>query len=157
MYSIAISQIWKEFFSLFPKIFKFYFIFYQRTLHETDKGGIFVNQLSEQREGEPAERHAVERGARTGEEHGVESRAPGSGAQPEQEQAREHDERIQDVQRRSADCAQPCARRAERVEHQPERIAQRDREHREHDLIRDGRPHPKSLAQKPSPRCGASA
>lgn len=111
----------------------------------------------EQRESKAAERHAVERGARSGEEHGVEPRAPGSGAQSKQEQPREHDERVQHVQRRSAHCAKSCARRAERVEHQPERIAQRDRERREHDLIRDRRPHPKSLAQKPSPRCGASA
>ena len=103
------------------------------------------------------ERHAVEQRAGNGEEHGVRSCPTRAGAQPQQEQTREHRQRIEQIQRGSADSAAFRARRAQRVEHQPEREAQHQRQPCEHRLILYRGPHPKSFAQKPSPRCGVSA
>ena len=156
-YSKAIFWIWKEFFSKICDFFKFFFTFAQRNLQKMDKGCEPVNSLSEQRGEVGAERCAVEHGAREREQDRIEPGPSGAGAQPQQEQPREHDQRIQHIQRRPAERAAFCARCAQRVEHQPEREAQGRCQRREHRLVRYRGSHPKSLDQKPSPRCGVSA
>lgn len=122
-----------------------------------DKAYKLVNRLSEHGQQNRAERHAVEHCARGGEQDGVEPCASRAGAQPEQKEPREHDQRIEHIEQYTKRGAAFRARRAQRIEHQPERKAQRERERREHRLILYRGSHPKSLAQKPSPRCGVSA
>ena len=156
-YSKAIFRIWKEFFSEIRDFFKFFFTFAQRNFKKMDKSGNPVNGLSEQRDEPGAERRAVKRGAREREQDGIEPRPSGAGAQPQQEQPSEHDQCIQHIQRRPAERAAFCARCAQRVEHQPERKAQGRCQRREHRLVGYRGPHPKSLDQKLSPRCGVSA
>lgn len=103
-----------------------------------------------------AECNPVEQRAEPGEEQRIEPCAPRAGAQPQQEQPREDGERVEQVERGAAEGAQMRARCAQRVEHEPEREAERERERREHRLIGDRGLHPKSLAQKPSPRGAVS-
>ena len=122
-----------------------------------DKRCTFVNSPAEQGRGKGAERHAVEQRAERGEKDGIEPRAAGGGAQPEQEQAREDDQREEHVEPRPREPAAAPSGRLQRVEHQSERVAQHERECREHGLLRHRGRHPKSLAQKPSPRWGVSA
>ena len=157
LYSIAISQFWKVFFCFFQKIFKFFFTFEQGLSENVDKDAQLVNHLTKHRQHDVTECRAVERGACDCEKHGVESRAPRAGAQPQQKKPREYNQRIDEIQRRPSECAAFCARCAQRVEYQPECKAQHQRQRREHRLIRHRGLHPKSFAQKPSPRCGVSA
>ena len=157
IYCKARIAIWKDFFCKFQGIFKFFFIFAQRTEQKPPQRGEFFNSASKYGQQNRAERQPVEQRAERGEQHGVESRAPRAGAQTQQEQPREHDQREQQVERRAAEGAALCARGAQRVEHQPEREAQHQRQRREHGLILHRGVHPKILLQKPSPRCGVSA
>ncbi len=116
-----------------------------------------VNRFPEYGQQKRAERHAVEHGARGGEEDRVEPRAARAGAQTQQKQPREHDQRIEHIEQHAPGRAAVRTGRAQRIEHQPERKAQRERERREHRLILYRGSHPKSFAQKPSPRWGVSA
>lgn len=156
MYSKARLRFWKVLFCNFPEIFKFFFTITKRPKQKGAYFGGFVKDESEGRQDEPAEREPVERGAERGEQERVEPGAAGAGAQPQQEDAREHDEREEHVEQRPAEGAAVRARGAQRIEHQPEREAQHERERREHRLIRHRGLHPKSLCQKPSPRGAAS-
>lgn len=156
MYSKARLRFWKVFFCNFPEIFKFFFTFPERP---EQKGVQFLDSVKDPLKNgqhEPAEREPVERGAEGGEQERVEPRASRAGAQPQQEDAREHDQREEHVQQRPAEGAAVRARGAQRIEHEPEREAQHERERREHRLIRHRGLHPKSLCQKPSPRGAAS-
>ena len=103
-----------------------------------------------------AERETVERRAQRREEDGVEPRAPGAGAQPEQEQPREHHPRERQLEQDAPRGAAARAGCAQRVEHQPEREAHGQRQRRVHRLIPNRGAHPNSLAQKPSALLAAS-
>ena len=101
-----------------------------------DKRRRSVNRFSKNRREPVAERDAVEHRACGCEENRVRACASGAGAQSQQKQTREHDQREEQIQRRPTENAAFCARRTQRVEHEPERKAQRERERREHRLIR---------------------
>ena len=156
-YFNAKSGICKAFFCVFRNFFKFIFIFAQRPPQNVDKARYPVSQAAEQRREHGAERDAVEQRARGGKEDGVQPCAARAGAQPQKKQPHEHDQRIHEVERSAAEGAAVRTGCAQRIEHQPERKAQHERERREHDLILYRGLHPKSFAQKPSPRCGVSA
>ena len=53
--------------------------------------------------------------------------------------------------------AQPAAQGAQRIEHERERVSQKERREQRPRLIGDGHAHPKSRAKKPPPAAGSSA
>lgn len=137
--------------------FKFFFTFPNRPKQKGRQFGQFVKNPLKNRQDEPAERESVERRAEGCEEQRVESGPTGAGAQPQQEDAREHDQREDHVEHPAAERTAVRTGRTQRVEHEPECEAQHECQRREHRLILHRGLHPKSFCQKPSPRGAVSA
>ena len=75
----------------------------------------------------------------------------------EGEERGENEQRKEHVQPASPDHAQPPAQRAQGVEHQRERRAEKERREQRPRLLGNRQAHPKSRAKKPPPAAGSSA
>ena len=76
----------------------------------------------------------------------------------EGEERGEREQRKEHIRHAARDArAQPTPQGAQRVEHQRERRAEKERREQSPRLIGDGHAHPKSRAKKPPPETGSSA
>ena len=102
--------------------------------------------------------HAVAQRADGRGEEGRKLQPPQRREHAEGEERGERDERKKHIEPAAAKGrAQPTPQGAQRIEHERERGAQKQRREQRPSLIGDGHAHPKSRAKKPPPAAGSSA
>lgn len=101
--------------------------------------------------------HAVDHGADEYSDQRRRLQPPQRRDHAEGEERGENEQRKEHVQPASPDHAQPPAQRAQGVEHQRERRAEKERREQRPRLLGNRQAHPKSRAKKPPPGAGSSA
>ena len=118
----------------------------------------FFRRIRKRREENRPQPHAVGGGAAEHGEKGRDLQPPQRRDHAEGKERGERHEREEHVQPAAPEGRPPPAPQgAQRIEHERERGAQKERREQRPRLIGDGHAHPKSRAKKPPPAAGSSA
>ena len=118
----------------------------------------FFGRIRKRREENRPQPHAVAQRAEGHGEGGRQLQPPQRRDHAEGKKRGERQERKEDVQPAAPESRPPPAPQgAQRIEHERERGAQKQRREQRPRLIGDGHAHPKSRAKKPPPAVGSSA
>ena len=118
----------------------------------------FFRRIRKRREENRPQPHAVAQRAEGDGEEGCDLQPPQRRDHAEGEERGERHEREEHVQPAAPEGRPPPAPQgAQRIEHERERVSQKERRKQRPRLIGDGHAHPKSRAKKPPPAAGSSA
>ena len=118
----------------------------------------FFRRVRKRREENRPQPHAVAQRAEGCGQEGCDLQSPQRRDHAEGEKCGERDQRKEHIEPAAADRrAPPPAHGAQRIEHERQHGAQKQRRGQRPRLIGDGHAHPKSRAKKPPPASGSSA
>ena len=118
----------------------------------------FFRRIRKRREENRPQPHAVAQRAEGCGQKGCDLQSPQRRDHAEGEKRGERQKRKEHIEPAAPDRgAQPTPQGAQRIEHERERVSQKERRKQRPRLIGHGHAHPKSRAKKPPPAAGSSA
>ena len=118
----------------------------------------FFHRARKRREENRPQPHAVAQRAEGCGQEGCDLQSPQRRDHAEGEKRGERDERKEHIEHAAHEGRpQPTPQSAQRIEHERERVSQKERREQRPRLLGDGQAHPKSRAKKPPPAAGSSA